>query len=90
MQKKYLKALRKAFFYELATMAHDVICFKLYGENILVPFFQSNTFYKMKSVVVMGKKIDRISRSMRHWNYPNLSLLSDTNINNMGVASSLS
>ena len=48
-------------------------------------------FYKMKIFdCSCEKKFVRINRSIRPWNYPNLSLLSDTNIKSMGMTGSFS
>ena len=45
----------------------------------------------MKNVDCSWEKIfGQINRSIRHYNYPNSVLLSDTNIGTMGVPSSIS
>ena len=48
-------------------------------------------FYKMKNLGCSREKdFVRINQSIRHWDYPNLSLLSYMNISSMGVPNSFS
>ena len=53
--------------------------------------FKLLDFYRMKNVAcLLEKEFLRGKGSIRHWNYPNLSLLLDTNISSMVVASPFS
>ena len=64
--------------------------------DFLVKMFRQSRFQLLDCILknkqfwlLMGKIFFRINRSIRHWNYPILSLFSDTNISSMEVVSFL-